>query len=223
MNAFHRLPHWQTVQLFATHKPLPWTDQVPTPTPTASAGSNPLNGAAFSPSATANYSVSGTNSLTGCTSTNVAFVTVTVNPLPVVSANTSTTALCCVGNPVTLNGGGANTYTGLPVRVLPPTTWLSLAYHNGHLFGGGTNTLTGCTSTNAAAVTVTVYTLPVVAPIQRQQLFAAHSPSPWQVVEPAPIPNASIGGSYTNGAAFAPTATAVYSVTGTSSVGCLKL
>ena len=47
-------------------------------TPGASVGTA-TNGVAFSPSATANYSVVGTNTLTGCTSTNNAVVTVAVN------------------------------------------------------------------------------------------------------------------------------------------------
>jgi hypothetical protein len=65
------------------------------------------NNSAFTPTATATYTVTGTDN-NNCT--NTATVSVTVYNLPVVTANTTTTTVC-LGNQVTLSGGGANTYT----------------------------------------------------------------------------------------------------------------
>ena len=51
----------------------------------------------------------------------IRFVAVTVNTLPIVSASSSTADIC-IGSSVTLNGGGANTYTGRLRWEAPPTT-----------------------------------------------------------------------------------------------------
>jgi len=116
------------------------------------------NNVAFSPTATTIYTVGGTNTLTGCTSTNLATVGVTVNPLPVVTASITNSVVCFGGNS-TLNGGGANTYTWNPVapNATPFTPTVSTIYTV-----TGTSTLTGCTSTNLATAPVTVNPLPVV-------------------------------------------------------------
>jgi hypothetical protein len=65
------------------------------------------DGNAFTATTTANYSVTGTDA-NGCTNTSVA--SVSVNTLPSVTAN-STASVICVGQSVTLTGGGASTYT----------------------------------------------------------------------------------------------------------------
>ena len=61
---------------------------------------------AFSPSATANYTVVGTSSL-GCVGS--ATITVTVNPIPVANAGTAA-ALNCTNTSVTLSGTGGGSY-----------------------------------------------------------------------------------------------------------------
>ncbi len=81
------------------------------------------------PTVTTVYSVSGTSSL-GCISSNTATATVTVNPLPVISASTSNTIIC--GPPfqgsATLTATGGNTYTwnpggpGISIVVNPSVT-----------------------------------------------------------------------------------------------------
>lgn len=65
------------------------------------------NAVAFTPTATTNYTVTGTD-VNGCT--NTAQVMVTVNPLPTVTANASAMSVCA-GTQVTLTGGGAASYT----------------------------------------------------------------------------------------------------------------
>ena len=65
------------------------------------------NGVAFSPTATTTYTVTGTNA-NSCQ--NTAQVTVTVASAITVTANATSTSVC-VGNPVTLTGSGATSYT----------------------------------------------------------------------------------------------------------------
>ncbi|HXB41936.1 MAG TPA: T9SS type A sorting domain-containing protein, partial [Bacteroidia bacterium] len=66
------------------------------------------NGVAFSPTVTASYSLWGTRTSDNCQGT--ANKTITVNPLPGVTAS-ATSDTIVAGNPDTLRGGGANTYT----------------------------------------------------------------------------------------------------------------
>ena len=69
------------------------------------------NATVVSPLVTTSYSVTGT-SLQGCVSGSVAVLTVSVNPLPVISA-TASESLICLGSgiDVILTGGNATTYT----------------------------------------------------------------------------------------------------------------
>jgi hypothetical protein len=73
---------------------------------TYSWSNNVVNGVGFLPTTTQAYTVTGTNTTTGCT--NADTVTVTVNPLPTVNAGTDQTI--CKGDAVTLTGAGASTY-----------------------------------------------------------------------------------------------------------------
>jgi hypothetical protein len=101
-----------------------------------------------------NYSVTCTNS-GGCSGTSAA-TTVTVNALPVVTANATANSIC-TGGSVTLTGGGASTYT-----------WTS-GITNGTPFSPtstATYTVTGTDGngcTNTATKTITVNPLPVVS------------------------------------------------------------
>jgi len=166
------------------------------------------NGIAFSPTATASYTVVGTD-INGCTDTDL--ITITVNALPTVSANASVSALC-TGESVTLTGGGANTYSwnnGVTNNV--SFTPSSTATYT--VSGTATN---GCS--NTAQVSVTVNALPTVNAGTDQTVCAA-----------TPVTLTGSGAStYTwnngvsNGIAFAPSTTQTYTVTGTSSNGCIN-
>lgn len=82
---------------------------------------------AFTPSATNNYTVTGTDA-NGCT--NIAVAAVEVLPLPSVTASASDSTVCA-GDAVTFNGGGAATYTwdnGVTDNVAGPAT-MSAMYH----------------------------------------------------------------------------------------------
>jgi hypothetical protein len=173
------------------------------------------NGITFNPTVTATYSLSGTNALTGCTSTNSAYLTLTVQPLPVVSINASTTQVCS-GDLITLTATGANTYIWTPgiTNGIPFTITA-----NGSYSVTGTNTLTGCTSTNQAAKSISVLALPFVS-------ITGSNPLMLCVGENANL-TASGAVSYTwnpggQGAmiTISPSITTVYTVTGMDANGC---
>jgi gliding motility-associated-like protein len=65
------------------------------------------NGTPFTPVASGTYTVTGT--LAGCSASDD--VVVTVNPIPTVTANSSAGTTLCIGDNVTLTGGGASSYT----------------------------------------------------------------------------------------------------------------
>lgn len=110
------------------------------------------DGVAFMPGITHTYTVTGTNA-NGCT--NTATVNVTVDALPSVSA-TSTDSAICIGNAVTLNGGGASSYAWSG-NVIDGVSFAPTATDTYTVTGTDAN---GCT--NTAMVTVTVNPLPVV-------------------------------------------------------------
>jgi hypothetical protein len=106
---------------------------------------------AFTPLATATYTVTGTD-INGCINTDQ--VTVTVNIIPAVDAGIAQTI--CVGGSVTLSGSGAATYTWdngvIDGIVFSPTATLNYTVTG--------TTVAGCASTDQ--VSVTVNPLPIV-------------------------------------------------------------
>jgi len=106
------------------------------------------------PSSTTTYTLLGTSGA-GCS--NSATVTVTVNPLPVVSA-TASPAEICSGQSSTLTASGASTYTWMPGN-------LSGSPVNVTLTGTVVYTVTGTASTgcsSTANVTVIVHPNPTI-------------------------------------------------------------
>jgi len=175
------------------------------------------DGVPFSPPTTTTYTVSGTNTLTGCTSTNAATQVITVNALPVVTV-TSLSNSVCSGGSVTITGSGADTYTWNPGSLngatITPSPAITTTYS-----AFGTNTLTGCTSTNTAAQTITVYAIPLVTAAAPSQTIclggtatltaSGASAYTWN---PGPISGATVNTS--------PAANTTYTLTGTSTAGC---
>jgi subtilisin-like proprotein convertase family protein len=164
---------------------------------------------AIMPSATTLYTVTGVDA-NGCS--NTASVTVTVNPLPVVTASTSASTVCA-GDMITLTGGGAVSYTwdnGV-TDTTPFAATTSTVYT---VTGTDAN---GCSNTNS--VSVTVNPLPVVT--------ASATPATVCAGEMVTL-NGGGADTYTwdNGAvdntAFVPAATTVYTVTGTDANGCMN-
>lgn len=163
------------------------------------------NGVPFSPSSTNTYTVTGT-AANGCTATAVATITV-VSSLNV-TANASSNAVC-QGQSVTLNGSGATTYAwtgGVSdgVAFTPSATQ--------------TYTVTGSAGScsNTAVVTVTVNALPsVTAAATSTNVCAGNNVT----LTGSGASSYAWTGGVTNGIPFTPTASAVYTVTGTSG-GC---
>ncbi|MES2681721.1 MAG: GEVED domain-containing protein [Bacteroidota bacterium] len=115
------------------------------------------NGVAFTPTIAGSYTVTGSNA---CGSSTAA-ATVSIHPIPLVTASVNNPTICS-GNSVILNGGGALTYT-----------WTPSAPNNSAFSPNATATYTvkgtsalGCTASAVQGVTVlnTPSTPPVVTP-----------------------------------------------------------
>jgi gliding motility-associated-like protein len=165
------------------------------------------NGAAFAPSVTTTYTVTGTNT-NGCVNTDQ--MTVTVNPLPNVNAGPDQAV--CIGGAVTLSGSGAVNYSwnnGVTngVAFIPSATT--------------TYTVTGTDANgciNSDQVVVTVNPLPVVDAGPDQTVCIGASVT----LTATGAATYSWNNGVTNGVAFTPAATNTYTVTGTSAAGCIS-
>jgi len=170
------------------------------------------DGVAFNPTTTTTYTVTGTTTATGCTSTDMA--TITVNILPGVSAGTDQTV--CQGQSVTLSGSGATTYSwdnGISDGSAFTPSVGSVTYT---VTGTGTG---GCTGQDQ--VVVTVNPLPTViandvsvCPGGTVSLTAIGAATyTWS---PATSLSSTSGSSVT----FTAGTSTAYSVTGTTALGC---
>lgn len=171
------------------------------------------DGVAFAPGATTTYTVTGTDD-NGCE--NTADVTITVNPLPVIDAGAD--LVICDGDMITLSGAGAG--------VGGIYAWDGGVTDGVAFTPGGTTTYmvtgtdaSGCVNTDD--VLVTVNPLPAidggidVAICEGEMVTLSGS-------------GAGAGGTYawdggvTDGTAFTPGATTIYTVTGTDASGCIN-
>jgi gliding motility-associated-like protein len=171
------------------------------------------DGVAFTPLATATYTVTGTDA-NGCVNTDD--IEVTVNPLPLVEAGPD--VAICLGDMVTLTGGGAGigagyVWTDGGVDGVPFSPDVTATYT---VTGTDAN---GCVNTDE--VTVTVNPLPV---IDAGPDVAVCDGDPVTLT----ASGAGVGGVYawdwgvTDGVAFVPLATGTYTVTGTDENGCVS-
>ncbi|CAN5917097.1 hypothetical protein BH11BAC7_BH11BAC7_24440 [soil metagenome] len=164
---------------------------------------------AFTPTVTDTYTVTGTDG-NGCMNTDN--ITVAVNALPVVVANSTATAVCD-GSPVTLSGSGATTYT-----------WTGSVTDNVAFTPAATDTYTvtgtdanGCMNTDN--VTVTVNTLPTVVANATATTVCANTPV---TLSGSGATTYTWTSSVTDNVAFNPTVTDTYTVTGTDGNGCMN-
>ncbi|MDX2172895.1 MAG: LamG-like jellyroll fold domain-containing protein [Bacteroidota bacterium] len=152
-----------------------------------------------SPTANANYTVTGTNTITSCANTAVS--SVSVNALPTVSVNNGT---ICAGNSFTIVPSGASTYTisgGL--SVVTPTSNTSY-----NVIGTSS---AGCVSSNTAVSSVTVNALPTVS-VNSGAICVGNS----FTINASGTANTY---SYSGGSSVvSPTANANYTVTGTNTI-----
>ncbi len=167
-------------------------------------GNGIVNGFSFVPASTTTYSVIGNSN--GCLDT--AQVTVTVNPLPTVSAGQAQTV--CAGSSVTLNATGASNYlwdnnVQNSVAFIPDTTQTYMVT--------GTD-INGCE--NTAQITVIINALPTVSGGQNQSVCAGAT----LVLNGAGALTYTWNNTVQNGVAFIPSTTQTYTVIGTDTNGC---
>ncbi len=178
--------------------------------PGASTGSSVV----VSPVVTTVYTVTGTNGI--CSSSKT--VAVIINPNPTVNATSNPTAIC-IGSTATLTGTGASTYTwnpgvlvGTSVTVSPVATTVYTVV--------GTNT-SGCTGTKT--IQLIVNPLPTITAVANptgicqgsggSSTLSASGASTY-VWNPGALPGATV--------VVTPVVNTTYTVTGTSSLGCVS-
>ena len=170
---------------------------------------NVMDAVSFVPTATTTYMVTGTDA-NACV--NTAITTVTVNPLPVVTASSSSAAVC-TGGSVTLTGGGASTYSWTnnvtnAVSFIPTATT--------------TYTVTGTDANacvNTAMTTVTVNPLPVITATSSAAVVCAGASV---TLTGGGASTYTWDNNVTDAVSFVPTATTTYMVTGTDANGCVN-
>jgi gliding motility-associated-like protein len=163
------------------------------------------NGLSVTPAVTTTYTVTGTDA-SGCTGTDA--VLVTVNPLPVVNGGADQTV--CAGIDITLSGSGASTYSWNN-GVTNGSSFVPAATATYTVTG---TSLAGCTGTDQ--VLVTVNPLPTVNAGGDQTVCAGTLVT----LTGSGASTYSWSGGISNGVAFTPSATATYTLTGTSAAGC---
>ena len=168
------------------------------------------------PTATTTYTVTGTSN--GCSATGQ--VTVTVNPLPVVTVTTPP-AICVGQQSATLTAGGAATYTWSPATGLSATTGVTVtatpATTTSYTVTG--TDVNGCSA--SAQTTVTVNPLPVIAVAPAticngQSATLTANGATTYAWSPATALSATTGSSVSAN----PTSTITYTVTGTDINSC---
>jgi len=171
---------------------------------TSSSGQNVTNNTPFVPTGSATYSV--TNG------SNTATVSVSVDPLPVVTAS-ATAYTVCAGDAVTLSGSGATSYTWASDAGTPVT--------DGAAFTPGstdTYTVTGTSGncSNTATLTVEVNIPYVEANSSAKEICQGQS----LTLSVSGAVTYTWSGSVQDGVAFVPTVTDTYSVSGTDINNC---
>jgi hypothetical protein len=153
-----------------------------------------------SPNATIMYSLTAKD-INNCTLT--ANVGVTVNPSPTITVNSGS---ICMGQSFTLTPSGANTYTyigGGPI-VSPTTT---------SIYSITGSSSAGCAGTNTAISNITVNAIPTIS-----VAGGAICPGGSFTFNPTGASTYT----YSGGQVVSPTVTSTYSITGTSSAGCIS-
>lgn len=161
----------------------------------------------FFPTNTASYIVTGTGA-NGCVKTDT--MTITVNPLPIVSAGSDTSI--CFGQSIVLSGSGANTYTW-DNGVINNTSFTPSLTANYIVTGTNANACQG-----KDTVVVTIKSLPSINAGIDKIICAGDSVA----LTASGSPLISWNNGIFNSVYFYPTATTTYTVTGTGANGCIN-
>jgi gliding motility-associated-like protein len=167
------------------------------------------NGVSFTPTATANYIVIGTD-INGCIGSET--ISITVNTLPIVIANTSSTIIC-IGQPLTLTGGGtATTYSW--TNGVSDGIAFTPTINNSYIVTG--TAVNGCS--NSDTIDITLNQLPSLSIITSSSSICAGETS----ILTATGANTYLwnNGVSTSSLVVSPSTTTVYTLTGTSVFGC---
>ena len=158
------------------------------------------------PTTTTSYTVTGTSA--GCFNTTT--ITITVNPLPNVTAITSANTVC-YGGSVTLTGAGASSYTWNN-NVLNAIPFVPTATTTYMVTGTDANSCS-----NTATIIVTVNPIPnVIANTSASTVCAGGNVT----LTGSGANSYSWSGGVTDGVSFVPSATTTYTVTGTDVNSC---
>ncbi|MDB4346681.1 Ig-like domain-containing protein [bacterium] len=172
-----------------------------------------VNNTAFVPTATATYTVTGTNA-NGCIATDE--VVVTVNDAPIITGDTE----LCIGESIDLDATGTPATSNAWLVSNPGV--ISIQNASLGIFLGaaaGTSTITYTDATGCSnSVTVTVNALPVVSAGTDYEVCDGES----TVLSATGATSYAWDNGVTNGTSFIPTATATYTVTGTDANGCVE-
>lgn len=169
-------------------------------------------GISVSPSATTVYSITGMNA-SGCTSN--AFKTIVVSALPTVSISATNTSVCD-GVPVTLVAvGGASTYTWLPMNVNPLYVTVTPSINTTYTLLAAN--AAGCS--NSTSILIGVNAAPNISVSSPTSICSGYA---LNMSASGAVSYTWNTGATTANVALNPTASAVYTVVGTGSNGCLK-
>ncbi len=190
-------------------------DTLVTWTPTVSLSTSTGTTTVASPTATTIYTVTlvippMNSNGSSCTVTNTVLVVVSPNPTITISASPSKTV--CAGNTVTLTAGGADTYTWNPGAIVSSSIVVTPTANTTYT-AIGTNTTTGCIGTKTISIiavpniTLTASASPTIICSGQNSTLNASGASTYTWM-PGSITTAS--------AIVTPTATTIYTVTGSN-------
>lgn len=166
------------------------------------------------PASTTTYTVVGTSN--GCSSSSQ--LTVTVNPLPVLT--TSGDVTICDGGAATLTSAGADTYLWSPANGLNATTGNSVVASP---TGTSTYTVTGTTNGCSGSTTITVIVNPIPVVTASNNVAICNGANTTLTASGANTyswtPSSSLNSSTGSSVIASPSSTTTYSVTGTTN-GC---
>jgi hypothetical protein len=173
------------------------------------ANSYTITGGTFtvSPVSNSNYSITGT-STAGCVSNNTAVSTVSVYATPTMAVNSGS---ICSGQSFTLTGTGANTYTW---NTVPNNFSISVSPSITSTYSVIGTSTAGCISTNTAVATLSVFASPTLA-VNSGSICSNNS---FTIIPSGANTYTVSGGSFI----VAPVTSTNYSVTGTSTAGCIS-
>jgi gliding motility-associated-like protein len=171
-----------------------------------------LDGVPYSPTISATYTVTGSSSA-GCVAATSASLTVRVNPLPQLTAGSSTAAVCS-GQPLSFSASGVVSHTWDPPAA-NASTFVPLPSTVYTVTGTDNN---GCVST--ATLSPIVHPLPVIT-------IAAGTGTSCSGETVTLTAGGAVSftwntGAFTNSVVDTPTISTNYSVTGTSAEGCVS-